>query len=172
MKCLLGWWGGLIFYGFQERIGEKPLIILDTGFASHANLARLKERGYSHIVNNRTRLANDPPPARHPQSRHHPTPARRRPHDQHPQFQPARRRAKRRLPNALYRLEISLPSPKTEIPAGRDCSVFGTSPQVLYGFPLTHEKLGLNVFDNSSPCDNHLSENCFLIPREDQTSHQ
>ena len=32
--------------------GLKPVVILDGGFASRANLALLKERGYSYIVNN------------------------------------------------------------------------------------------------------------------------
>jgi transposase len=35
----------------RHEEGLKPVVILDAGFASHANLALLKERGYSYIVN-------------------------------------------------------------------------------------------------------------------------
>ena len=35
----------------RHEDGLKPVVILDAGFASHANLALLKERGYSYIVN-------------------------------------------------------------------------------------------------------------------------
>jgi transposase len=35
----------------RHEEGLKPVVILDAGFASHANLSLLKERGYSYIVN-------------------------------------------------------------------------------------------------------------------------
>ena len=35
----------------RHEDGLKPVVILDAGFASHANLALLKERGYCYIVN-------------------------------------------------------------------------------------------------------------------------
>ena len=35
----------------RHEQGLKPVVILDAGFASHANLALLKERGYSYLVN-------------------------------------------------------------------------------------------------------------------------
>lgn len=37
--------------GGEDRGGEKPLVILDAGFASKANLALLKERGLGYLVN-------------------------------------------------------------------------------------------------------------------------
>ena len=35
----------------RHEQGLKPVVILDAGFASRANLALLKERGYSYLVN-------------------------------------------------------------------------------------------------------------------------
>ena len=35
----------------RHEDGLKPVVILDAGFASHANLALLKERGYYYIIN-------------------------------------------------------------------------------------------------------------------------
>jgi len=39
----------------RHEDGLKPVVILDAGFASRGNLALLKERGYSYIVNKRPR---------------------------------------------------------------------------------------------------------------------
>jgi shikimate 5-dehydrogenase len=36
---------------FSSQDNLKPVVILDAGFASHAILALLEERGYSYIVN-------------------------------------------------------------------------------------------------------------------------
>jgi hypothetical protein len=36
---------------FSSQDALKPVVILDAGFASHAILALLEERGYSYIVN-------------------------------------------------------------------------------------------------------------------------
>jgi len=47
----------------QLEVGEKPVVVLDAGFASEGNLALLKERGYAFLINitrgSRTKYAAD-----------------------------------------------------------------------------------------------------------------
>jgi transposase len=47
----------------QLEVGEKPVVVLDAGFASEGNLTLLKERGYAYLINvtrgSRTKYAAD-----------------------------------------------------------------------------------------------------------------
>lgn len=49
--------------------------------------------------------------------------------------------------------ESTLPTRETEFPDLRDCSAFGTTPQVLCGFPDGHEKLGRSLSDSDRRAD-------------------
>jgi hypothetical protein len=119
----------------RHEQGLKPVVILDAGFAWRGNLALLKERGYSCLINitrrRRTKYADafekeifEALPGRSDDER---VEVKKIADPEDPASQPDDKQ-KRVFQMLGIEWESTFPTKETEIPDLRDCSAFGTTP--------------------------------------------